>query len=501
VVRSRQHRIRELFKISSCLNLFLAYTFVLTPALSQESAAAQAQALLREGKPESALPILLELHRSTPENANLCQQIGVVYTQLNDLAHAEEFYREAVRINPQFHAARKNLGTVLWFLNRKEESEREFLLVAKSLPADPVPHLYLGLAAAGRHEFTHAKDEFKLAGNLALANPEVIQPVLESYLATQDLSFPSAVLRQLTQAENPDSETTSRAAVLFYQYGYYEQAAEALKKIISVHRESAETWRLLAATYDKQHKPDLAYSAYSRGIEMNPDSEDGYLALAEFASAHANNSYASQMVTRGLERVPQSPRLRFEQGILFSLMGDRIKADASFSEARRLKPEWDLPLLALGVSALESGNAIEAVTLFDKARTLDPHDARAFYLYALAISKESANTEAAGKNAIAALHKAIELDGNDAASHALLGHFELMAGSPATAAREWEAALKLDPKNATALYQLGLLYRREGKKEQAKRLLERFQQVKAQQRTEETRLEEILKVVPENAAP
>jgi Flp pilus assembly protein TadD len=207
------------------------------------------------------------------------------------------------------------------------------------------------------------------------------------------------------------------------------------------------------------------------------------------------------MVTRGLERVPQSPRLRFEQGILFSLMGDRMKADASFSEARRLKPEWDLPLLALGVSALESGNAIEAVTLFDKARTLDPHDARAFYLYALAISKESANTEAAGKNAIAALHKAIELDGNDAASHALLGHFELMAGSPATAAREWEAALKLDPKNATALYQLGLLYRREGKKEQAKRLLERFQQVKAQQGTEETRLEEILKVVPENAAP
>lgn len=490
-----------MFKISSCLNFFLAYIFVVTPALSQESAAAQAQALLREGKPESALPILLELHHSEPENANLCQQIGVVYTQLNDLAHAEEFYREAVRINPQFHAARKNLGTVLWFLNRREESEREFIIVAKSLPADPVPHLYLGLAAVGRREFPQAKEEFKLAGNLALANPEVIQPVLESYLATKDLSFPSAVLRQLTQAEKPDSETTSHAAVLFYQYGYYEQAAEALKKIISVHSESADTWRLLAATYDKQHKPDLAYSAYSREIEMDPNSEDGYLALAQFASAHANSNYALQVIARGLERLPQSARLRFEQGILYSLLGDRTKADASFSEARRLKPEWDLPLLALGVSALESGNATEAATLFDKARTLDPHDARAFYLYAFAISKESANTDATTKNAITALHKAIELDAGDAASHSLLGHFELMAGNQGTAAREWETALKLDPKNATALYQLSLLYRRQGKTEQAKQLLERFQQVKAQQRAEETRLVEILKVAPENAVP
>ena len=474
---------------------------MLTPALGQETAADQAQTLLREGKPESALPILLELHRAAPENANLCQQIGVVYTQLNDLAHAEEFYREAVRISPQFNAARKNLGTVLWFLNRRDESEREFVIVAKSLPADPVPHLYLGLAAVGRHEFPHAKEEFKLAGNLALANPEVIQPVLESYLATKDLSFPSEVLQQLTQAEKPDSETTSRAAVLFYQYGYYEQAAEALKKIISLHSESVETWLLLAATYDKQHKPDLAYSAYSRGIEMDPNSEDGYLALAEFASAHANNSYASQVVARGMERVPQSPRLRFEQGILFSLMGDRKKADASFSEARRLKPEWDLPLLALGISALELGNATEAATLFDKARAFDPHDARAFYLYALAISKESANTEATTKNAITALHKAIELDAGDAASHSLLGHFELMAGNRATAAHEWETALRLDPKNATALYQLSLLYRREGKAEQARQLLARFQQVKTQQGAEETRLVEILKVVPENAAP
>jgi tetratricopeptide (TPR) repeat protein len=470
----------------------------LVPAEAQESPAAQAQALLKEGKAESALPILLELHRSAPSDPNLCQQVGIAYTQLNDLAQAEKFYREAVRLDPQFYAARKNLGTVLWFLNRRNESEREFLVVTRELPADPVPHLYLGLAAAGRHEFAQAKEQFKSAGTLASANPEVVQPVLESYLATHDLSFPTAVLEQLTHAEDPDWETISRMGALFLQYHYYEQAVTAFERVVSAHKESAETMWLLAKARDGQHKPELAYAAYSRAVDMEPKSEEAYLELAEFSSAHANNNYALQVIARGLERVPQSPRLWFEQGILLALMGDRSKAQASFSEAGRLKPNWNLPLLALGVSALQSGSAVEAATLFEKARTVDPSDPRAWYLYALALSREGGDSAGNRESAVAALRKAIELDPKDAASHALLGRFELAAGNSESASREWESALKFDPDNATALYQLSLLYRREAKTEQAQQLLQRFQKVKAEKRAQDTQLVEILKVAPRN---
>ncbi len=468
----------------------------LVPAEAQESPAAQAQALLKAGKADSALPILLELHRAEPSNPNLCQQIGLAYTQLNDLAHAEKFYREAVRLNPQFYAARKNLGTVLWFLNRRGESEREFLPVTKAVPADPVPHLYLGLAAAGRHEFAQAKEQFKRAGTLASDNAEVVQPVLESYLATHDLTFPTTILEQLTHAADPDWETLSRVGGLFLQYQYYAQAINAYEKIISAHKESAGTLRLIAEAYDGQHKPELAYAAYSRAIEMDPNSEDGYLELAEFSSAHANNNYALQVVARGLEHLPQSPQLWFEQGILLALTSNRTKA--SFLEASRLKPDWNLPLLALGISALESGNAVEAASMFEKARTVDPRDARAWYLYALALSRKGIDNAENRISAIAALRKAIQLDPKDPASHALLGRFELATGNTAAASREWHTALKIDPDNPTALYQLSLLYRREGEAEQAQQLLQRFQKVKTKKRAEDTQLVEILKVAPQS---
>lgn len=478
--------------------LILLCTLALVPAVAQELPAVPAQALLEEGKPESALPILLNLQRASPTDPNLCQQIGIAYTQLNNLVAAVRYYRKAIQLNPRFHAARKNLGTVLWFLNRRDEAEREFLIVAKALPGDPVPHLYLGLADAERHQFEHAKEEFERAGALALDNPEVIPPVLESYLASRDVSFPTTVLDRLTRAESPDAAILSHAGALFLQYGHPEQAITALERIVSVHNDSAETWRTLGEAYDREGKPDDAHRAYEHAIEMDPNSEESYLSLADFASAHANNDYALQVIKRGLERLPQSSLLRFERGILLALIGNRTEAQASFLQANRLKPDWKLPLLALGVSELEAGNAAQAAVMFQRARARDSHDPRAWYLYALALSKQdTGDVESTRARAVAALRKAIEIDPDDANSHALLGRLELDMGNTGAASRQWETALKLDPDNATALYQLSLLYRKEAKRDEAQQLAAKLQQLKAKQRAGESQLVEILKVVPQ----
>src|SRR5216683_2079672 len=201
---------------------------------------ALAQALLRQNKAKDALPILLELRRTAPSDPNVCQQIGITYTQLEDLGQAEIFYREAVHLNPQFWAARKNLATVLWFLDRKDEAEREFQAVTKALPADPVPHLYLGLAAHARREFQRAKLQFEKAGALASDNPEACPAVLESYLATRDMSFPGKITDQLASAESTDPEVLSRVGQLFFQYGYPDRAAAAFEKLVVARSNSPE---------------------------------------------------------------------------------------------------------------------------------------------------------------------------------------------------------------------------------------------------------------------
>jgi predicted Zn-dependent protease len=74
----------------------------------QQAPLARAQDLLKAGKGQDALPILLELHRSAPLDANLCQQIGIAYTQVENLGEAENFYREATRLNPRLGGAQES---------------------------------------------------------------------------------------------------------------------------------------------------------------------------------------------------------------------------------------------------------------------------------------------------------------------------------------------------------------------------------------------------------
>ena len=481
--------------IRACLILL---AFPLLPTYAQDSRFDQAQALVKQGRAEEALPILLDLYRSGHFNANLCQQIGIAYTQLQDLNQAERFYREAVRLNPQFWPARKNLGTVLWFLDRKDESEREFNAVTRVLPADPVPHLYLGLAAHARGEFQAAKTQFERAGPLASENPEVVPAVFESYLAAGDMSFPDKVVQRLNSNDNPDPALATRVAGLLLHYGHAKLAVPLCERVVLFHKDSGAATRMLAEAYDRQGKPEQAYRAYSRSIEADPGLEDTYIDFAEFASAHGNNDYASQIISRGLERLPQSARLLFEKGILYALNGDRDQAESNFVRAGGLKPDWTLPLLALGVSQLEAGEAGRAVSSFRHARAVDPNDFRAHYLYASALARENSSDENRAE-AIAALRKAVELNPRDARSHAQLGQLQLAAGKPEAATIEWQTTLKIDPENTTALYQLGLLYRKQGKTAAAEHLLQTFQRVKARKHHDEESLVQMLRVVPEKA--
>jgi tetratricopeptide (TPR) repeat protein len=353
-----------------------------------------------------------------------------------------------------------------------------------------------------RRDFSRAKIQFEKAGALASENPEVLPAVLESYLAGGNPGVPQKMVEQLTAAENPDPVLLSRAGDLCLQYRYYSGAVAIFEKLIATHRDSAETWRLLAEAYDGQGKPEPAYHAYARSLEKDPNSEETNIALAEFASAHGNNDYALQAAARGLDRLPKSPGLLFEQGMLWALQGDRAKAENSLKEASRLKPSWNLPLLALGVAQLESGDVAQSAVSFRKARALDPHDFRAHFLYATALSRESGRTSGENRTeAMAALRKAIELNAGDARPHVLLGQLEMSAGNPNDAAVEWQTALKIDPQNGAALYQLGLLYQKQGKTQEAKQLLQRLQNVKTKMRGKEESLVQILRVVPAKPMP
>jgi len=357
---------------------------------------------------------------------------GVAAVQEQRLQVAAQAFQKAVALEPGFLAARKNLGTVLWFLNRHAESEAEFRIVVKAIPQDPVPHLYLGLAAAERREFTVATQHFESAGDLALKNPETRPTVLRAYIGT-------------------------------------------------------------AEQYDRQGLPEKALSAYQRALQFDPDAIPVYVSLAAFSSAHGNNAYALKMLNAGLERKPGSAALLLERGIVQALQGLFAEAEESLRESAEADPNVPVAQLARGVTQLQRGNTAEAAATLLAVTVKWPDNGRARYLYALALNRSGDLTKRA--EVTAALRTAIRLNAKDAGAHALLGHLLLDAKQPAGAVSELELAAKLDPGNETSLYQLARAYRALGRTADAERVFEQFRKAKARAKAQESELVQLLKTV------
>ena len=508
-------------------------------SVAQRSAASalrgpDVEALLQQGKPTEALPILNRLHDAEPHNVRVCYQLGLAYTQLQEFVRAAEFYRKALKLNPGFVAARKNLGTVLWFSNQKEASVQEFRTVLRSLPNDPVSHLYLGSQAYEQRRFAEAKRHFEKAGDLAMQNPEALPMVLETYLATRDLSVLERVTQQLMTAHDPDPQLVFQVGVVLGRYGRSREAVAAFERIrerypdqqalllnlsaaqlelgevnraiqnleslMGSHSSNPEVYLLLGEAYDKAGQAEKGYAAFNRAIELAPKSEEGYLALSNFASAHHNNSFGLKTIERGLQQIPGSSKLLFQQGVLWALESNLEAAAQSFQIASQADTAWGLPLLALGIVQLQAAKLQQAAGTFRQAIAKLPGDYRPSYFLGTTLTRAGAQSDPVQqKEALVAFRKAVSLDPSNPQSRVALGQAYLATNQILPAVVELEKAVQLDPRDSTALYQLGLAYRKQGKAREAEAVLRRFQEVKNQLKEEESQERKALVIMLKTA--
>jgi tetratricopeptide (TPR) repeat protein len=400
----------------------------------------------------SSLQDLLDQYKTEPSNARLCQQIALAYTQANDFEHAAEFFRKALAIDPQSIPSAKNLGTVLWFAGQKTESATIFRSLEKKIPNDPVPQLYLGLRAYDLKDMEPAAAHFERAGALASDNPDVLPVVVTTYLLT----------------------------------GRAKEASEILEKRAAASPADPQIYRWLGDAYDRQNLPQKAWEAYSKAIAAAPANEDNYLALSAYAIEHKNASIARETLNRGLTQLPRSSKLTLETGLVWALQGDFDQARTAFRQASSLNPHWSLPLLALGITDLQTGKPDNAAEVFRHAKQIAPDDYRCYYFHALALNRSQTNQSAVTRSqAIEELRHAVALDPARASSRVALAQNQISAGQTTEAEAQLREAIRLDPADPSALYKLALLCKREGKKQESDRLLASFASLKREADSDE----------------
>jgi len=176
---------------------------------------------------------------------------------------------------------------------------------------------------------------------------------------------------------------------------------------------------------------------------------------------------------RGITASAKNEALRLNN-IGTALMNQQLleKAIEKFDEAYKLDPSLTAAELNKGIALLYLQRLPEAATAFQHAASQAPNDPRIWYATGLLYRSDNKPHES-----MAAFQKVLKLDPSNADSHYFLGSFLLDQQNLPAAETEFRAALQLAPLHASAQFGLARTLQRQGKAEEARVTLKRFQEL------------------------
>jgi len=213
-----------------------------------------------------------------------------------------------------------------------------------------------------------------------------------------------------------------------------------------------ETNMRLGAEAMGRGKADEAEKYFREVTELAPQLADGYLdmGLAQLKQGKLAEAVASLQVA--LQRNPKASGAQMFLGIAYYQMNHFEQARDALQQEIAVNPENPEALMWLGITELAAGNPGEAVVPLDKAAELSPKDINILDYRGrahLLVSKDS-------------YARMYALDPNSWRMHRLSAQIYSESNQHKEAIREYEAAIKLAPKQADLYEELGDQYRKDG---------------------------------------
>lgn len=307
------------------------------------------------------------------------------------------------------------------------------------LPVAALLGLFAGSGVAWLASRVRARDTLRVAGGLALVLGVGLW-VNRSIAAPSDgVDFRAERLSMLGGSAIVEGRL-DRAETLY---------REAIEQDPSV----SETHVRLGGVYELLGRRDEATAEYQRAIDLDPNAAQAYLHLGIIVGNQGRHDEAERFFRQAIEAWPAYPQAHQFLGYSLALSGTEGWIDA-YRNAWRLDHDPREPFPDPGEVLLEMGPSAAALRWFAarvEAGAADP-TTRLGLARALTRVARERGPESGSRELSTALQVASQVAGAHpglAAAHRALGDVFLTAGRFADARREYEEALRLEPKRAT----------------------------------------------------
>lgn len=477
----------------------------------------RAESLVRSHRWEEGLDVLNRVLKTDPRNLKALNLAGIASSGKGDTAQADRYFERALRVDPHFVPALKNLSISEFNAHQYSIAEKHLLAAQQQLPDDPTIDVYLGEIAYTRQQYSLAAERLGRARQLvsrdgtltahfaisllrsgqkqealdllSQTNPSELnlQSQLTVGVALAESDNNEQAIRYLAEAfrHDPDSyDAGFDLALVCVRAKQYATAIATLKELIARSHDSSELEDLLAEALAGKGETSSAFDAYRAAIALDPSDENNYLDFASLCMDHGVFEDAMKAVTLGLHMHPRSDQLIFMRGLIEASQDNFDLAEKDFQQAALLNPQHDLGTVGLGAVYLQHGHSSDAVKVTRAELRQRPNDASLLYLLGEGlITAGAAPGQPAYVEAQESLEKSVKLNPSLCLPHIALGSIYLREERYSEAAVQFEAARAIDPSENSAYSHLAIAYRRLGERDKAKEVLTSLQALVEQERS------------------
>lgn len=259
---------------------------------------------------------------------------GVRHFLNREFGKAEECYKEALAMHPEYETALNNMGLLC---HQKKEYEQAIDYFEKAIEVKPKETYYVnaGNAAACLGKMAEAESWYVKALEMNSRSVRALESLANLYEHNRVPGKAADLWKSLVEISGEEKYLIDYVKNLMKR-GKYKQALDMLKHRVS--KESSQAW-------------------YLTGI----------------CEYHLNNyGLAEEALKQALARDPDDEEIRRYLAVTYIAMGEMDKGVVQFDKILKINPDNFQIMTEKGVILLGLDQPVEALELFEKALSLSP---------------------------------------------------------------------------------------------------------------------------------
>jgi tetratricopeptide (TPR) repeat protein len=449
---------------------------------------------------DRALTLLQPAIQHSPENPKLWTLEALALSGKGNKKEALLAYQKALNISPEFLPAIEGAAQIEF-----DAGSQGAVPLLKHLlrlrPNDPTSHAMLAFLAYKKGDCPQAIEHFRLSGSLVNSQPATREEYAACLLQLKRPEEAISLYENAVALNPADSSSRYQLAATQLMIERPKEALETLAPLLLDENPDIKTLEMASSAYEADGNTPLAVTTLRKAIVRDPHNVDLYIDFAVLSMDHQSYQVGIEMVNVGLKAEPKAAPLYVARGVLYVQVAQYNEAESDFDQADELAPNQAIGSVAQGLEQEQANDLDRALRTVRSKLASKPNDPKLLYLLADILTQMGQEPGSSNfQTAMRSAKRAVALQPTLVAARDVLAKLYLQAGQTETAIDQCREALKIDPKDQTALYRLIQALRKTEQKGEIPDLLKHLAELRAEG-TKQEREHNRYKLVEAGATP